>query len=270
MNNAIVFLCKDLSRSLCEFANKVQNYGFNVLVIVDNKYSLSQMTTTDKFNCCVVDDEVCEKSGYVGCNITGSETHIKKKVIAWDKFLYVVCESDYANTKFPFYWVFEEDVFIPSVDTIKNLNEKYSKNDLVCANNFHKSYEANDWHWPKIVDKINPPYFHSMVSGCGISSNLLSEIKRFVNDKKTLFHIEAMFNTLAMQNKLNVADPLEFKSVVWMGDWGLDEFLLLPNNVFHPVKDISNHERLRQEIKEAKESKYKPKNKLPDFIKSLM
>jgi hypothetical protein len=76
-----------------------------------------------------------------------------------------------------------------------------------------------------------------------------------------------MFNTLALQKGLKVIDTPELKSIVWQGNWGLDEFILLPNNIFHPRKDIHNHYILRGYIEYAKLHEYKPKNNLPHFLK---
>jgi hypothetical protein len=76
-----------------------------------------------------------------------------------------------------------------------------------------------------------------------------------------------MFNTLALQKGLKVTEAFELKSIVWQGNWGLNEFILLPNNVFHPRKDIQNHYILRDYIKYAKQNEYKPKNNLPHFLK---
>ena len=67
-----------------------------------------------------------------------------------------------------------------------------------------------------------------------------------------------------------VIDAFEFKSIVWVGEWGLDEFLLLPLNVFHPIKNIDEHQNLRESINDFKGSNYIPTNKLPIFIKNLM
>jgi hypothetical protein len=62
-------------------------------------------------------------------------------------------------------------------------------------------------------------------------------------------------------------DAFELKSIVWMGEWGINEFLLLPNNVFHPRKDIENHYKLRESTKLERFLHVKPKNNLPDFLK---
>lgn len=266
MNICVVFLCKDLTRNLSSFANEIKRkLPHDVWVVIDNTQSLNNLESEDLFYSYACEDTECINSGYKGCNITGNETHIKKEIIAWDKFLYKFCN----NNKYDFYWVFEEDVFIPSIDVLDRLIKKSTVYDLLAANNFQKNYLANDWHWPHIVNKIGPPYYHSMVSACGISKNLLGIIKTFVDKSKTLFHIEAMFNTIAMQNQLVVGALMELKSVVWMGKWGIDEFLLLPNNIFHPIKETNDitHDKLRQDIIDAKASKYKPKNNLPDFLR---
>ena len=55
-----------------------------------------------------------------------------------------------------------------------------------------------------------------------------------------------------------------------MGKWAADEFLLLPNNVFHPLKNIHEYEGYRKEIQVLKNMNFKPTNNLPNFIKDLM
>ena len=92
------------------------------------------------------------------------------------------------NKGYDFVWIFEDDVFIPSVDTLKYLNDKYSKRDLVVSNNARKSDNIMDWHWKHIVDKIQPPYFYSMVCAMGISRATLDKVKEYVDANETLFY----------------------------------------------------------------------------------
>ena len=262
MKTAIVFLTTIPQGNTLQFRTEVSKH-FDTFIVADTTEDLGLSSKIIQ-----ISDKTCVDNGYVGCNISGNETHIKKQVIAYDKFLYVFCEK---LTEYDFVWVFEEDVFIPSTDTILNLHKNYCQYDLVTPNNFLKQDTLPDWHWHHIFDKIEPPYYYSMVCAMGISRVMLNKIKEYVGNKHHLFHIEAMFNTIAMQNNLFVIDPLEFKSIVWQGAWGLDEFLLLPNNVFHPVKDIENHPKLRGEIQDYMfRSDYQPKNKLPNFINELL
>jgi hypothetical protein len=179
--------------------------------------------------------------------------------------IYFFCEEE---TRYDFVWVFEDDCFIPSVETIQRLHLKYKNHHLVTANNFKNDGSMQDWHWRYIYDKCKKgPYAYSMVSACGISRDVFNEIKRYKESEGTLFLIEAMFNTLALQKGLKVIDAFELKSVVWQGKWGLDEFILLPNNIFHPRKDIEKHYELRSLVNSLRLTEYKPINKLPHFLR---
>lgn len=270
----IVFLSNVLNIETYNFGMKIQKeLNVTVYFVIDCPYLPEVIIEDENYdytnsNIVYIDDSICKEKGYINCMITGKDvnTILNKTPIAYDKFLYHFCEIE-LDTDFVF--MFEEDVFIPSIEVIKKLIEKYKDFDLIVPNNFKKTDNVMDWHWRNIVDKINPPYYYSMVSAMGISRNLFNCIKDYVKENKTLFFTESMFNTLAMQNDLKVIDAFELKSVVWMGDWGVDEFLLLPNNVFHPKKDLTSFGAYRLEIEKKRNSKYKPKNKLPDFLKNL-
>ena len=263
---AVVFLTKSPHKGTFDFAKKVAaDTEFKVFVVVDEWLLLDEFGETEGVTQIQIPDEICLSSGYH--STMTKDSVLNKNPIAWDKFVYYFCKID---TSFDFLWVFEDDVFVPSVDTIVNLHTKYGGYDLVTPNNFKREGNAMDWHWKHVIDKIDPPYHFSMVCAMGISKSVLKAITEFVEAKNTLFFNEIMFNTLAMQNNLNVIAPLELKSIVWLGTWGIDEWLLLPNNVFHPLKDIDDHEAYRSTIESVRLTNYLPKNKLPLFIKDLM
>ena len=266
MKSAVVFLTTIPQHGTIRFAQKIKMaLGHDVYIVIDqNKY---EPDIADGITFIRIDEKYCESKGYVNSNISDSATHIRKNPIAMDKFLLFFCEND---LPYEFVWVFEDDVFIPSLEAFQRLDSVYSKYDLVTPNNFLKSDNLMDWHWRHIVDKINPPYYYSMVSAMGLSKRLLNCIKIYVGHNRSLFYIEAMFNTLAMHNGLKVIDPLELKSIVWLGEWGLDEFILLPNSLFHPIKSIEEHQILRDAIVQFRAENYQPKNKLPNFIREKM
>lgn len=271
MNNtktAVVFLSKAPSKETLDFAEDIFDKAgnlFDVFVVIDDSdYLLPK--ASKKYEAFTVEDQCCIDYNYIGCNIAAGQTHINKNIIAWDKFLFLFCEV----LTYDFMWVFEDDVFIPSVDTIVRMNKLYGGYDLVTPNNFAKTDNAMDWHWGHIFNLIGPPYYYSMVCAMGLSKKVLNGIYSYKQDHKKLFHIEAMFNTIAMQNGLKVIDPLELKSIVWEGEWGINEFLLLPNNVFHPKKETSEHPMYRKHIKEYSNNGYVPINMLPQFIKDKM
>jgi len=270
MKIAIAFLCKYPTMETISFAERLsKTTTFDIFIVSDQRYNGRQKTAFyPNMEVICIDDHQCVEKGYINANIGTKDTHIPKNPIAWDKMLYIFCEKE---PQYDFLWVFEDDVFIPSVETLLNLHVKYGESfDLVTPNHFAKTDKLKDWHWKHIFQNCDPPYFYSMVCACGISRNLFKVIKEWVRIKRKLFHIEAMFNTLAVQNNLRVTDAFELKSVVWQGNWGLDEFLQLPNNVFHPVKLQFNYEMYRAKIEKSRSERYIPQNKLPDFIAKLM
>jgi hypothetical protein len=272
VKSAICFLCKDLHKETYSFGTSVaEKLNIPVYFVVDSSKP-NDFELKNKENVFIVRiaDSVCVGSGFQNCMITGGKvnTVLQKNPISYDKMLYYFCKIELT---IDFLFVFEDDVFIPFDSTVNNLLAKYSHFDLVTPNNLKKEDDVMDWHWNSVVDKVDSPYYYSMVSAFGLSRKMLNVINKQVETKGTLFFTEVMFNTLAMQNELKVTDAFELKSVVWMGEWGIDEFLLLPNNVFHPKKDLDNFVNYRAGIIVSRENKkYKPKNNLPPFIKDLM
>lgn len=266
MNVAIVFLTVCPKQNTISFALEVkESLGYDVFLVVDDNSCLLDI---EDLHIIQMNDD--KTKPYINSNISNDSTHIKKNPIAMDKFLFAFCEN---YIDYDFVWVFEDDVFIPSVDTIQNLHNNYGNFDLVTPNHFIKNDKTPDWHWRSIFALFpnrTEPFHYSMVCAMGLSRRMLNEIYDYAFSYNTLFYCEVMFNTLAHDHKLKVSNPLELKSIVWMGDWGVDEFLLLPNNVFHPRKDIDNHFRLRECVNSLSLTNYKPINKLPPFIKDLL
>lgn len=269
MKKAVSFLCKNLHQNTIEFAAEIQKkYGIEVVIICDNYPDFLLYKIPKGVTIQYVPDQVCLDNNYVNANISSKSTHINKNPIAWDKFCFLFCE---VYTTYDFVWVFEDDCFIPNVEAFKALDDEYCSYDLVCANNFYNDGSAQDWHWKSIYKYLNPPYYQSMVCASGMSRNLLNLVKKFKQENNTLLHIEAMFNTLAMQNNLNVICPFELLSIVWLGEWTLDEMIQIPTNIFHPIKDIDIHPEIRLKLEKALQEGYQPKrDNLPSFIKDLM
>jgi hypothetical protein len=233
-SNSIYFLCKTPNEPLIEFSKEILNEDFcNVYIIVDD----DSITFDDKIFI-QVKDEVCINKNYINLN-----SSVPKTPSAWDKVIYHLCEK--SNDDFCF--IIEDDVFIPSIEVLKDIF-KYSSFDLVTSKNKQKrDYIPNDaWVWKDVVGKINKPYFYSMVCAMGISRNLLNIAKNYVLTNKTFFYLEVFFNTLANQNSLNIFTPEEFSTILYEIDWYDSEILEKPKNLFHPLKDFNKHKELRK------------------------
>jgi hypothetical protein len=266
MKVAVAFLTVNPQENTIKFAQQVgYRLGYDVFIVVDDNTCALDV---EDLHIIQINDNSTKQ--YINSNINSDSTHIKKNPIAMDKFLFAFCEN---YLEYDFVWVFEDDVFIQSIDSIKHLHDNYGHFDLVVPNHFIKKDKIPDWHWRSIFSLFpnrEEPFYYSMVCAMGVSRNMLNAIKDYAYKNESLFYIEVMFNTLAEDNNLKVVDAFELKSIVWKGNWDVDEFLLLPNNVFHPRKDIDNHYNLREKCLGLHLSGYKPKDNLPNFIKDLL
>jgi hypothetical protein len=271
MKTAVVFLTNYPKIETLAFAQEL-SLKTDTFVVVDSMQKLPDATAKElahpgNVNIIQIEDSICRLTGYTNSNISDNSTHIKKNPIAMDKFLYWFCEK---NTEYDFLWVLEDDVFVPSVQTLENLTIGYSAYDLVVQDNKLKTDDLKVWHWRSIMDKISEPYYNSMICAMGISRKLLNCIKEYVDKNKTLIYSEVMFNTIAMHNDLNVICPFELKSIVWMGEWTDEVIYQLPNNLFHPMKEIDKHPGIREKIVKWEAKNRKPRRQIPRFLKKMM
>jgi hypothetical protein len=290
---AIVFLCDTIKPETHLFAAEIkQRTNFNVILVQDSAstaFMLKQANSqTIEFSnghnpmlrsftqmgvhIFTALDDVCISDGFYGCNIDGKQTSIKKEVIAWDKFLYSYAWFKLNILKeIGFFWVFEEDVFIPSIDALEKLSEKYSGYGYVCRNHIERPDGYMGWHWPHVEQNIDGPYYSSMVPAVGLSRSLLNAVLWHRVNKGCFFHIEAMFSTIAeKKRRLDVnyiCGAKEFGPCVALGEWTYDHFWQRPDYFWHPVKNIEKHEDERAHIIEAVEEGLAVIRELPDFVK---
>jgi hypothetical protein len=273
MKVAIVFLTKKVKEATCEFALKInKETNYSAFIVSDEKLESGnpvEYTTYGwgggKFTVKFADNNRCVDAGF--CKSNEGSTNIKSDCIALDKFLYLFSKEQY-----DFMWVFEDDVFIPSVNCIVNLHKKYSAAgnvDLVTPRHNKRGLNENYWHWPAIDALLDCPkdkHHYSMVCAIGISKKMLSVVSKWAAANKRLLFCEVMFNTLAEVNGLRVKAAEELRSIVWMGEWKSDDFINLPNNLFHPVKEIELHQQKRDIVAELKRSGYIPTKPIPEFL----
>jgi hypothetical protein len=258
MNNAIFFLTFEPNQPLLEFANEIViKTDLEVFIIVDNNKYIPEK----KYEKLIVkiDDDICYKNNFKNANFI-----IKKKVTSWDKVLFYLCRK---KKDIDFCWIVEDDVFIPSVESVKELTIKYDSYDLVVAGDESNiSQNRSFWHWkmmPKYMESKFPTssleiknhddksWFKSMVCAIGVSRRLLYLINLHVLAYKELMFIEFMFNTISHQVGLNIKVLKNFDTIVWRHNWTESDILSKPNNWYHPIKDFSLHPTYRKLIKKV-------------------
>jgi len=235
MSICVCLICLNPNETWFDFLCKFINY--EVLVVIDNNtidYKGCFKNYT-KINVVQIKDDECEENGFIDMNFT-----MGKKITGWEKALYYF--STLTN-KYKKVWFLEDDVFIYDETTLSNIDSKYSESDLLtstCRNN-----NKNDpWHWDKFEIKLPLPYYHAMVCAVRISDELMSKIKNYAKENKTLFFLEALFPTICKHYGLKYDVPKELTTVTWRKVHDLDG--INKTNVYHPMKNIKNHIMLRK------------------------
>ena len=154
------------------------------------------------------------------------------------------------NTEFDHIWLIEDDVFIPSVSALINLNNKYPIADLLCAENIkNDSGETKSWpHWQKAVGKINLPWYESAVCVIRVSKRLFQKIDEYVIKHKVLLWHEMLFNIIAMHNNFLLETPSELSTIVWRRNWTFNDINRRKLNLFHPIKNFDLHSTYRKKL----------------------
>jgi len=246
MNKAIAFITLRPTKDLIEFAKElICKTDYDIYIFIDdNNYKI--IDDNSCINYIQINNADCINNGFQWVTKLCFNPN-SLQVCSWDKALYYF---SLINTTYDFIWGFEDDVFIPSVDTILNLN-KYVKpsTGLVSAKNLGNFDGNTSWLWIQAKEAgLKLPWHSSMVPAVGISKKLMNLIRDFAKDNGYLVLTEIMFNTLAMHNNLNVVIAEEFSTIVYRNEWKIDDFKNNKNNLFHPVKDTDNHKKYRESI----------------------
>ncbi|RRC96667.1 hypothetical protein [Amphritea balenae] len=215
-------------------------------MIDDNceNYSETYSCTYPNIRFIQINNEECEESGFINVNYL-----MKKNVTGWEKALYYFSTHE---RKHPYVWFIEDDVFFNSEETIQNIDKKYPDSDILAAD-CKKRSECRSWpHWKVTEINLEPPYFMSMVCATRLSQSLLTHIKKYASDNKTLFFLEALFPTIAKSYNLKYSSPLELITVVWRRNW--KEKLINTGFIYHPIKNIERHNILRKKKKPSLKS----------------
>ena len=75
-----------------------------------------------------------------------------------------------------------------------------------------------------------------MICAIRVSNKLLKLINNYACLNNSLFLDEALFNTIAIQNKLNIITPPELSTIHYKKEWDFYEINI--SNLYHPMKNI--------------------------------
>lgn len=246
---AIALLTRKPNSKWLDFLYHFKNYDIFV-VIDDNTENYKKLYDVlyPKINFIQIKNEECVAHGF----IDSSSATLLPRIVAWDKALLFFSTKclDYDQI-----WFIEEDVFILSENVLLELDNEFREHDILSKNHNVKTEDkVLDWHWKHVNGKISLPWACSLIPICRLSSVLLKKIREYANTRGHLFFIEAMFNTLAEQNNLLIGGKdtggkmEKFRLIDHMGD---SERLINDENkmyLFHPIKDISRHQIIRERI----------------------
>ena len=164
---AIICIIPDENQIL--FYSSISSDNYKIFFIVDDEnYDLSTYKNKYKsLNFIQITDKECKSNNFINSNFC-----IKKNPSGWDKVLYYFCKI---NNEFDFVWIIEDDVLVPTINTIQNIDEKYShyNSDLLSSSNDRNlDFFNNSWNWKHAKGKIKLPWFKSMVCAVRLSKKL--------------------------------------------------------------------------------------------------
>tara|TARA_B100001287_G_scaffold276730_1_gene289020 strand:+ start:47841 stop:48560 length:720 start_codon:yes stop_codon:yes gene_type:complete len=239
MNNIICFLTLRPCELFYNFVKNLPNSENIYICIDDNNHEIPNYD--GKIKVIKYENKVAEEKGYKSTYLWKNNESISR-----DKALYHFCVND---IKFEYIWFIEEDVFIPTVNTIIDIDNKYLEGDLLVSKHdvFNVDIEdLEDWHWLHLRKQIKlpKPYAKSMICAIRCSKKLLDSIKNYVNMYNNLFLDECLFNTIAMQNGLSIKIIPELKTITWNTEWSKNT--IKKQNLYHPIKSIKEQYEYRK------------------------
>jgi len=273
--NAIVFFTFQPPKELFEFAAQLKKPGYDIFVSVnDNQYELPEYDkdiTIIKLN-----SEEVKKAGYYNSN-----NNMREQVSSRDKAFYYFNTLNHTNYKH--IWFIEDDVFIPTVKTLQDLDNKYPDGDylsnsyfVVACNNdeyhginpsfpivlfdeeysFYESWAFKDFN---VKNFFPMPWLKGMTCAIRVSRNFLREVDRFAAKHNRLIVDEVFYPSLAFHRGLKIVNPIELTPIVYRTDFNWSDKIsnymywteddIRPDYLFHPIKDFETQQRIRSERK---------------------
>ena len=256
---AICIISKNYHFELINFYSNFKNY--DIFFIIDDNEKIVNDTQYKNINFIRLNNSYVENKNY----INSSSIYLNfNKVIGWDKGLLFFYEMKQHNvsSSYQFIWFLDNDVWFFNENTLVNIDNKYENSDLL-TNKYGEKGDSNSWPWNKTILHEDYKYYKSMICGCRFSEKMLESINNYVLEFKSLFFIEIMFPTIAKRNNLIYDCPQELRTLSYNDKFEYKDFNR--TNLFHPIKNLSEQNKIRfyinnkEKIKEIQKIKEKIK-----------
>ena len=220
-----------------DFFRSLKREGYDLFVVVDD--NTIHPVSDDTISYIQYNNQDCIRNGFSQAN------YVIKRIgpTGWDKAIRYFC----TNTVYDHVWFIEDDILIPSPNTIKEIDTKYGSAGILSASNELNTTGRLDWHWRQTRGKFHLPWAKSMVCAVRLSRVLLEGVMAYVKKNKSLNFIEFLFHTIAGHMGQDVQVVAELDSIVWRHDWSQTE--IDPTKLYHPVKGTAMQVALRSKLK---------------------
>ncbi len=227
------FVCRLASEAYPVFIT-IDDYSYNIPGVEDDKSEKEHVTILK------IDRAECEAAGFKGAVIT-----MGGKACSRDKALFFFSRR---FIEWEHVWFIEQDVFIPTEETITKIDRENPTGDLLVRQHKIVTEIGDSWWFRYLAGQITfPPLVAiSMICAIRVSRALMVAIDRYASEHGTLFLDEALFNTLALQNSLSVATPRALRKIDYKTKWGSSD--VDGSTLLHPVKDIQQQHQWREEL----------------------
>ena len=227
----VCLLCVCPNETVIKFAKKIAK-EYEVFIIADD---INCHVPESNITILKIPDDESSSAGFTKSSIT-----LSKVTSAWDKALYYFCARD---TSPDHVWFIEEDVMIPRVSLLKELDAKYPDADLVAKQHVSEDEDPGFGWWFDADGMMEKPLYRTLVCASRLSRALLNKIKAFVDKYKRLVFVEIMFSTIIEHDRMKLVMPPELSTIIWRYDWRQD--MVDENHLFHPIKKVEQQQEFR-------------------------
>jgi len=247
MKYVICFQTIRPNKEYFELCSELKCDNYDIYIIIDDNSYVIDFNYDKDIKVIYMNNIECENAGYKSL-----VRWLRNKSCSKDKALYYLIKN---QIQFDYVWFLEEDCFIPSKNTIKNIDAIYNcgQYDLLVKENFvfHKRQNDREWHWKYVYElcKLPPPHGKALVCALRCSNKLIKCIEKYVSINKNLFYCESIFNTICLHNNLKIRSIKELKYMTWIREYKWKYKEIRENFIYHPIKDINIQCEFRKKFK---------------------